>query len=226
MHYSVRLAAARHPARLPPQTMLEDTVLDLADLSATAENGVAWPIKACQRRLSTPDQIVDALGKRSRIRWRGDLVDALAETPPGVHSPLECVTSVMLSASTGYRAATVRSCQPRPAPAVPRCALLRVWRRRRTQRRLGAPHGVSPAGRAARQRAHAAGHQTLRYGWIPVAYHPCGVTLEVAHLLWQRGWRGVLRPCGTACPIATLKAPPALAGQFFGTNRNRDPTRR
>src|SRR5215467_4292757 len=57
LHYSSRLPGARHPARLPPQTTLEETVLDLADQSRTAEDAVAWAIKACQRRLSTPDRI-------------------------------------------------------------------------------------------------------------------------------------------------------------------------
>jgi predicted transcriptional regulator of viral defense system len=56
VHYSSRLPQARHPARLPPQTRLEDTVLDLVELARTAEDAVAWPIKACQRRLTTPDR--------------------------------------------------------------------------------------------------------------------------------------------------------------------------
>jgi len=52
LHYSSRLPGARHPARLPPPTTLEETVLDLADVSPTAEDAVAWAIKACQRRLN------------------------------------------------------------------------------------------------------------------------------------------------------------------------------
>jgi hypothetical protein len=31
LHFSSRLAEARHPARLPPQTKIEETALDLAD---------------------------------------------------------------------------------------------------------------------------------------------------------------------------------------------------
>ena len=80
---------ARHPARLPPQTTLEETVLDLADVSPTAEDAVAWAIKACQRRLSTPDRITAALAGRNRARWRRDLTDAITEVTIGVHSPLE-----------------------------------------------------------------------------------------------------------------------------------------
>src|SRR5262249_56137959 len=75
LHFSARLAEARHPARLPPQTKLEETVLDLADLASTAEDAVAWPIRACQRRLTTPDRIITALEGRGRARCRRDLAD-------------------------------------------------------------------------------------------------------------------------------------------------------
>ena len=89
VHYSSRLPRARHPVRLPPQTRLEDTVLDLAELARTAEDAVAWPIKACQRRLTTPDRISSAVEERRRVRWRSDVRDAVAVTGAGVHSPLE-----------------------------------------------------------------------------------------------------------------------------------------
>src|ERR1700677_3655472 len=67
LHYSARVPVARHPARLPPPTKLEETVLDLAGPSTSAEDAVAWPIKACQRRLTTPDRIASALEERARI---------------------------------------------------------------------------------------------------------------------------------------------------------------
>jgi hypothetical protein len=227
VHYSVRLAAARHPARLPPQTTLEETVLDLADLSATAEDAVAWPIKACQRRLTTPGKIVDALGKRNRVRWRGDLVDALTESPAGVHSPLEL---------RYFRDVERKHGLPRGDRQV---LAIRGLRRQYLDVRYSA-HGVvveldGMLAHLAESRQHdarrdnantLAGNQTLRYGWIPVAYHPCEVTLEVANLLRQRGWRGALHPCGKACPVTKLKVQPVIAGQIFSPNRNRNPTRR
>src|SRR5262249_38387276 len=89
LHFSARLAEARHPARLPPQTKLEETVLDLADLASTAEDAVAWPIRACQRRLTTPDRIITALEGRGRARWRRDVAEAIPDIRAGVHSPLE-----------------------------------------------------------------------------------------------------------------------------------------
>jgi very-short-patch-repair endonuclease len=201
VHYSVRLAAARHPARLPPQTTVEETVLDLADLSAAAEDAVAWPIRACQRRLTTPDRIVGALKERHQVRWRRDLADAVAET--GVHSPLEL--RYLRDVERKHRL-------PRGDRQVP---VIRGARRQYLDVRYSDYNviveldGVSAHPAQARQ--HDArrdnentlsGNQTLRYGWVPVAYHACEVTLEVATLLWQRGWRGTLRPCGNECPAA------------------------
>ena len=208
VHYSARLAAARHPARLPPQTILEETVLDLADLSATAEDAVAWPIRACQRRLTTPDKIVGALQQRNRARWRRDLVDAVAETRAGVHSPLELRylrdVERRHGLPRGERQVLVMTGSRRQYLDVRYCAYGII-----VELDGVVAHSAESRQRDARRdNANAlAGNQTLRYGWVPVAYHPCEVTLDVANLLQQHGWRGAPRPCGRACPVATLKRP-------------------
>ena len=202
LHYSSRLPGARHPARLPPQTTLEETVLDLADLSRTAEDAVAWAIKACQRRLTTPDRIAAALARRNRVRWRRDLTDAIAEVRAGVHSPLEL--------------RYLRDVERRHG--LPRGDRQAVTIRRGTREYADvryAKYGVvveldgvlahpAEARKYDSRRDNANmldGYQTLRYGWVPVAYHACTVALEVADLLWKRGWRGFLRRCGNACPV-------------------------
>ena len=40
---------------------------------------------------------------------------------------------------------------------------------------------------------------TLRHGFGDVAGQPCLVALEVARLIGQRGWQGLLERC-SACP--------------------------
>jgi hypothetical protein len=50
-----------------------------------------------------------------------------------------------------------------------------------------------------------AGVQTLRYGWVKVAYHPCEVAHEVWSLLVRRGYREDFHRHGEGC------APPAGA---------------
>ena len=201
LHYSSRLPGARHPARLPPQTTLEETVLDLAGLSRTAEDAVAWAIKACQRRLSTPDRIIAALAKRTRAHWRRDLIDAIAEVRSGVHSPLEL---------RYLRDVERRHGLPRGERQV-----LTVRSRARQYADVRyTDYGVvieldgvmahSAEARkydSRRDNANALdGFQTLRYGWAPVAYHACTVAREVADLLRARGWGGTPSACGKGCP--------------------------
>jgi very-short-patch-repair endonuclease len=45
------------------------------------------------------------------------------------------------------------------------------------------------------------GYQTLRYGWVPVAYHACETALQVFELLRRNGYCGTLRRCGKTCEI-------------------------
>jgi hypothetical protein len=214
LHYSSRLPGARHPARLPPQTTLEETVLDLADVSRTAEDAVGWAIKACQRRLSTPDRITAALAGRNRVRWRRDLTDAVAEVRTGVHSPLELRYLRDVERRHGLprgdrQAVTIR----------------RGARQYADVRYTGYGVVVELDGvlaHPAEVRKHDSrrdnantldGFQTLRYGWVPVAYHACAVAREVGDLLRHRGWQGSPRSCGKGCPLATLKVQPVIGGQ-------------
>jgi hypothetical protein len=50
---SRRLEIVRHPARTPPQTSFEDTVLDLTDQASRADTVVDIVLAACRRRLTT-----------------------------------------------------------------------------------------------------------------------------------------------------------------------------
>jgi hypothetical protein len=218
LHYSSRLPAARHPARLPPQTSLEETVLDLADVSRTAEDAVAWAIKASQRWLSTPDRITAALADRNRARWRRDLTDAITEIRAGVHSPLELRYLRSVERKHGL-------------PRGDRQALTIRGRARQYADVRYTGYGVlieldgvmAHPGEARRydsRRDNANtldGFQTLRYGWAAVAYHACTVAFEVADLLSRRGWHGSPRPCGKRCQVSTLKSRPVIGGQTFST---------
>ena len=104
LHYSSRLPRAEFRSAIgmgwPPVTHAEEAVLDLATTAPTAEEAVAWAIKACQRRKTTPELIgMFMLEPGHRLlRWRDDLGDALTQIQAGVHSPL-----VGRSASTSSR---------------------------------------------------------------------------------------------------------------------------
>jgi very-short-patch-repair endonuclease len=200
LHFSARIAEARHPARLPPQTKLEETVLDLAELERTAEDAVAWPIRACQRRLTTPDRIIAALQERNRARWRRDVANAIREIQAGVHSPLELryVRDVerrhglprgqrQVRVIRGVTRQYIDVLYPDHGVAVELDGIL--------------AHSGDGAGRDSRRdnanTLH--GYQTLRYGWTPVAYHACATALEVFILLRRNGLATPFRPCSMTC---------------------------
>jgi very-short-patch-repair endonuclease len=232
LHFSARLAEARHPVRLPPLTKLEETALDLADLAQTAEDAVAWPIRACQRRLTTPDRIITTLAARSRARWRRDVADAIPDIRAGVHSPLEL---------RYVRDVERRHGLPRGDRQVP---VIRGVTRQYIDV-LYADYGVvveldgvlaHPAdGKSRDTRRDNAntldGYQTLRYSWAPVAYHACATALEVFSLLRRHGLRTPFRPCGRACAVmapgaasgSACPAPATRAARLPGRGTSRKP---
>src|SRR5262245_21588897 len=48
--------ASRHPARLPPQTRVEDTVIDLTQTAVRMETAISWLARAVAARLTTPER--------------------------------------------------------------------------------------------------------------------------------------------------------------------------
>jgi very-short-patch-repair endonuclease len=202
VHYSSRLPLARHPVRLPPRTKLEDTVLDLVELARTAEDAVAWPIKACQRRLTTPDRIMVALEDRHRVRWRVDVRDAIAITRVGVHSPLELRYFRDVERGHGLLRGDRQVLVTRGAA---RQYLDVRYSDYGVVVELDGILGHSPeSGKQDARRDNANtldGYQTLRYSWVSVAYHACQTAQQVFELLRRNGYRGTLRRCGKNCRI-------------------------
>lgn len=205
VHHSARLPEARHPARLPPQTKVEETVLDLAELARTPEDAVAWPIRACQSQLTTPDRIIVAMGSRHRVRWREDLADAIDKSRVGVHSPLEL---------RYFRDVERKHGLPRGDRQV---LVIRGSARQYIDVRYSKynviveldgvlAHSAENRRRDAwRDNANTLdGYQTLRYGWVPVAYHACATASEVFGLLRRNGYRDPFRPCGQRCQAVRL----------------------
>ncbi len=202
-HRTRRIDAIKHPARTPPRSRIEETVLDLTELSSSFDDVLAWLCKGCGRRLVTPQLIRAAVGARAKLRWRDAILSALPLVADGAHSPLE------------YR--YVRGVE---------CAhhLPRARRQARMSREPGpgrsryldshyeafgvvveldgrADHRVEDRWRDIRRdNANAAsGIVTLRYNWADVTRRPCDVASEVAAALGAAGWTGPPRACGPRC---------------------------
>jgi hypothetical protein len=214
LHRTSRLDAIRHPARTPPRTKIEETVLDLAELSASFDDAFSWLSRGCGRRLVTPQQLRQALDARSRMRWRQEILAALAIVADGVHSNLE------------YR--YIRDVErPHRLPKAARQAKVLQGSRSHYLDNLYQPFGVGVDldGRAYHlvedrwrdirkdNLGATSGIVTLRFGWGDVTRRPCTVAADVAAALQHRGWPGSVVRCGPAC-TALLPSAGRIVSQY------------
>jgi hypothetical protein len=207
VHLSGRTAAARHPTRLPPQTRVEETVLDLADGARTVDDALGWIARACGRRLTTPARLRAAMAGRAKQRWRAVLSAALCDVADGCHSTLELryVRDVERAHGLprGERQAVRRRRGGRWYDDV-------HYREYRTRVELDgqAAHPADARFRDMRRDNAAVvdGDTVLRYGWPDVTGDPCAGAVQVATVLRHQGWTGAPRPCWPGCVIAKTSA--------------------
>ena len=202
VHRSRRIEAARHPARLPPRTRIEETALDLTQVAATLDAALAWLATSCSRRLTRPELLRQAMESRCRLRWRAELSAALDDVGTGAHSMLEL----------RYIHDVER---PHGLPRAIRQARIKTGSRTRYLDNLYEEFAlvIELDGRAAHP-AHErwrdihrdnslsrAGLGTIRYSWSDVTGRPCETAQEIADVLRTRGWLGQLTRC-RSCPSA------------------------
>ncbi len=89
VHRSVLAIASRHPTRTPPQTRVEDTVVDLTQTARNIEDAMGWLARAVGARVTTPARLIEAMNRRPRLRWRPNLASAVEDVRIGCHSLLE-----------------------------------------------------------------------------------------------------------------------------------------
>jgi hypothetical protein len=211
IHRSARASQAVPPTRLPPQTRVEETVLDLADAASDLDDAVAWVTRGLGRRLTTAEKLRAATELRAKMRWRSELAELLSPGAAGVHSPLEWRYHRDVDRPHGLPASQGQARYRRGSH--------NEYRDRLYQQYLTA---VELHGRVAHpgdtrwddiRRDNAAatgGTLTLRYGWLEVTTRPCLVAAEVAQVLSSRGFTGA-RPCSADCPVGLVRQqrPPA-----------------
>jgi hypothetical protein len=208
LHYSSLVTRERHPALRPPQTRVEETVLDLAGGAPSLDEALGWIFRACGSRRTTAERIASAMARRARIRWRTELAAALGLGADGVHSLLEFRYVSRVERPHGLPVATRQ---------------FRVTRAGQYQYQdvTYQTYGVVVEldGRVAHpvelrwrdihrdNASNVDGQQTLRYGWADVTEQPCRVAAQVGGLLSRRGWDGQLRRCGPTCQIPVRQIP-------------------
>jgi hypothetical protein len=212
VHLSRRAQRALHPVLTPPQTRIEETVLDLAASEVKLDDAYGWITRAVGRRLTTQARLCEAMELRARMRWRRELGEALGPDAGGVHSLLE------LRYLRGVE-------RPHRLPRGIRQARVRTGGHTGYRDVLYAAYSVAVEldGQAAHQgdrrwldvyrdnAAAARGVITLRYGWLDVSRHPCVVAAQVAEVLRLRGCSGY-RGCSAGCPVAVVAGEVAHRG--------------
>jgi hypothetical protein len=206
LHYSSRASQAVHPVRTPPQTRVEETILDLAAAADSLDDVCGWVTRGIGRRLTVAELLLQALAARGKMRWRPELLELLSSVGDGAHSPLEWRYHRDVERPHGFPPGTTQ-------------ARSRVGGRVVYRDKLYAQFGVAleldgqvahPGDRRwddiRRDNAAAADRIiTLRYGWVDVATRPCDVAAEIAQVLVSRGFTGA-RPCSPRCPVGALVA--------------------
>lgn len=200
LHRSARIGSTRHPARTPPRTRVEETVLDLIELAPDLDAVVGWLTAACGGRCVTPGQIRSAMAARAKMRWRADVLAVLGEVADGVHSNLEWRYVRHVERPHGLPKAER---QAKVTRGLRSAYLDNLYAAFRVIVELdgaawhpaeGRWNDIHRANFAARS-----GMITLRYNWADVTTRPCQVAAEIALVLRQCGWTGTLRACGATC---------------------------
>lgn len=202
LHRSVRVRQACHPTRLPPQTRVEETVVDLTQAATDAHRAMTWVIRACAGRFTTVDRLRDALAARGKIRWRAELEALLDDVAEGCHSMLELAYLRDVERRHGLPTAQRQVARVRRGGRwyddvryTEYCTVVELDGQ--------AAHPAESSGRdALRDNAGvAAGLATLRYGPRDVMARPCDLAVQVGGVLRRNGWRGSLRRCGPDCRV-------------------------
>jgi Transcriptional regulator, AbiEi antitoxin len=208
IHRSSRARRAMHPAKRPPRTRIEETVLDLAHAAVTLDDAVGWVTRGLGRRLTTEAKLRATLGQRARMRHRRHLAELLSPDMRGVLSTLEHRYVLHVE-------------RPHGLPPTERQAEFQLdGRRRYRDLALKAyrliieldgklAHPAEERWRDIRRdnAAVADGTSTLRFGWMDVTITPCAVAAQLAEVLSRRGYTES-RACSPSCPVGHVIALP------------------
>lgn len=203
IHQSRRLGDARHPVRQPPQTRIEDTVLDLSDSAPSAEPVIDVVLRACQRRLTTPARLRERARARTRLRWRRLIDELLEDVSAGVLTPLEQRYLRDVEQAHGLPRGEYNSTD---GPVGRRRYRDVRYHRYRTLVELDG-QAAHPADRRElddlrdNEVAEQAHLTTLRYGWRSVTTRRCSTAGQIARVFTGRGWTGTPTRCGPHCSL-------------------------
>ncbi|MGX6606919.1 type IV toxin-antitoxin system AbiEi family antitoxin domain-containing protein [Micromonosporaceae bacterium Da 78-11] len=202
VHRSAHLAERRHPSRLPPQTRVEETVLDLAIASRSDDEAMAWIASACSGRLTTPDRVARALRRRQRVARRRELAALVGDAAIGCWSVLEWHYLRDVERAHGLPTAIRQDERSRSGGSY-FDDVFYAGLGLRLELDGRAAHPAEARWRDFRRdnAAVEAGDAVLRYGAADIRDRPCEIAAQVAEVLRHNGWPDLEHPCGPTCDI-------------------------
>jgi very-short-patch-repair endonuclease len=200
LHVSKRAGVVRHPTREPPQTRVEETVVDLTQSARDVKGAIGWVIRACARRLTTVERLRVAFDERKKLRWRDELSTVLGDVDAGCHSTLELAYLRDVERRHGLPTARRQAARRRRGGRWYDDVHYEAYE---TLVELDGPnaHPEESRGRDRRRDNAAVGAdlKVLRYGVDEIVGSPCEVAREVGAVLRRNGWTGRPRRCGPGC---------------------------
>lgn len=201
IHRVQDLAEPPDAHRDPPHTPICDTLLDLADAADDLDTVCGWITSAFSNDKLAELQLLYAMSRRGRLRWRKQLSEIVTCAATGDHSALEhrytrdvekahglpeSVRQVPFTKDDGREGRRDREYTEYGLVIELDGDLShsrnRVWADKRRDREAGAQ-----------------GKQSARYGWIDVSTNPCATAAQVAQILRRRGWAGTVSRCFPGC---------------------------
>ncbi|MBB6377968.1 hypothetical protein BKA01_005228 [Pseudonocardia eucalypti] len=198
-----RSRAFRHIAvvGVPPLTSRPDTVIDLAVAEPTARLAMRTLTTLVTARRAAAASVRERLEQRPPRRYRQALRTALDRIQTGVHSPLEELYAVDVEAAHGIPSARRQEPLMVDGRKLIEDAVYDNIGIPLTVRLDGASHLAADVAHRDRRRdnvAEVSGRSRLQFGWAELSRKPCAAAVEVAQVLWRRGWVGPLRACPRA----------------------------
>ncbi len=201
LHYSARATQAVHPARTPPRTRVEETVIDLWQAAGSMDDAVSWVLRGLGRRLTTQAKLRDSMQARAKLHSRALLSELLDQDMAGLHSILEFRYVRDVERPHGFPKGTRQAVAARGGRRVYRDKLYDEYKLVvELDGRISHPDETRWDDTYRDNAAAVDGLTTLRYGTVALITAPCQVAAEIAKLLAARGFAGA-HPCSPECPV-------------------------
>lgn len=187
----------------PPRLRVEEAALDVAGASSRTSDAVAILAGVCQRRRTTPERLLRALGQRERTRRGAELRRILLDVAMGANSVLERSYAIRVERRHGLPVGHRQHVDHGPRATVYRDVLHEefgvvveldgyAWHHDPVERAADMSRDLDAA---------ADGLLTVRLGWRHAHDEACHTAARLARVLHQRGWRGQPRACGPRCAL-------------------------